>query len=63
MEEKLKQQKRNLAWSKYAVRINGWRFAGTIEPDGVTRAICAAYVSPIKECEVLLTQRTVTHTS
>lgn len=54
MEEKLIEQKRNTAWSKYAVRINGWRFAGAIEPDGITRAICAAYVQPVHECENLV---------
>lgn len=59
MDDKLKQQKRNLAWSKYAVRINGWRFAGAIEPDGVTRAICAAYVTPLKECEALTNNKSI----
>ncbi len=47
------------SWSKYAVRINGWRFAGAIEPEGVTRAICAAYVRPLKECEALTSTKTV----
>jgi len=54
MEEKLKQQTKNLAWSKYAVRINGWRFAGAIEPEGITRAICSAYLTPVKECDSLV---------
>jgi len=36
------------------VRINGWRFAGAIEPDGITRAICAAYVQPVPECDNLV---------
>merc|ERR1712085_217752 len=54
MDDKLKQQKNNLAWSKYAVRINGWRFAGSIEPDGITRAICSAYLTPVKECDSLV---------
>lgn len=51
MDDKLKAQKNNVAWSKYAVRINGWRFAGAIEPDGITRAICSAYVTPVPECD------------
>lgn len=54
LEEKLMWQKRNRAWSKYAVRINGWRFAGTIEPEGITRAICAAYIKPVPECDALV---------
>ncbi len=54
MEDKLKRQKENLAWSKYAVRLNGWRFAGAIEPEGITRAICSAYRTPVKECDYLV---------
>jgi len=58
MDEKLKAQTKNLAWSKYAVRLNGWRFAGAIEPEGITRAICSAYISPVKECDYLIKPHT-----
>ena len=57
--DKLKFEKRNTAWSKYAVRINGWRFNGAIEPDSITRAICTAYIKPVAECEQLVTQHNV----
>lgn len=50
-DEKLEEQRKNLAWSQYAVRINGWRYAGHVEADGVTRAICSAYTDPVAECE------------
>lgn len=49
-EEKLRQQRANTAWSPKALRINGWRYSGTLDADLVTRAICAGFVSQPPEC-------------
>lgn len=39
--DKLAKQREDTAWSPRALRINGWRYSGTLDPDLVTRAICA----------------------
>lgn len=53
VEEKLKKQRDNHAWSPHALRINGWRYTGALDADLVTRAICAGFVSRPDECESL----------
>lgn len=47
---KLKDQRENVAWSPQAVRVNGWRYSGPLEPDTVTRAVCSGFVIVPKEC-------------
>lgn len=50
---KLRQQRENTAWSPRALRINGWRFTGALDPDLVTRAICAGFVHQPPACKAL----------
>lgn len=53
-DEKLRQQRANTAWSPRALRINGWRYSGTLDADLVMRAICAGFVSQPPECSKLV---------
>jgi hypothetical protein len=48
--QKLDQHRSNRAWSPRAVRINGWRYAGPIEADTITRAICSGYIEKPAKC-------------
>merc|ERR1719188_2700661 len=51
----LMDQRQHPAWSPRALRINGWRYTGMLDPDLVTRAICSGFITVPKECtEVLL---------
>jgi hypothetical protein len=52
--EKLKAERENIAWSPHALRINGWRYSGTMDADLVTRAVCAGFVKQPKACEDLV---------
>lgn len=56
---KLKEQRRSVAWSPRALRINGWRYSGTMDADLVMRAVCAGYVEQPPECETLVEPRKV----
>jgi len=53
----LEEQARNPAWSPRAMRINGWRYSGVLDPDLVTRAICSGFIKRPAECEELLKPR------
>eukprot|EP00930_Biecheleria_cincta_P004028 TRINITY_DN104933_c0_g1_i1.p1 TRINITY_DN104933_c0_g1~~TRINITY_DN104933_c0_g1_i1.p1 ORF type:complete len:495 (+),score=73.25 TRINITY_DN104933_c0_g1_i1:32-1486(+) len=59
MEKKLKQERRNQAWSPRALRINGWRYSGMLNADLVTRAVCSGFVHQPSECETLIKPRDV----
>eukprot|EP00927_Polykrikos_kofoidii_P020694 TRINITY_DN1984_c0_g1_i3.p1 TRINITY_DN1984_c0_g1~~TRINITY_DN1984_c0_g1_i3.p1 ORF type:complete len:485 (+),score=101.38 TRINITY_DN1984_c0_g1_i3:74-1528(+) len=50
----LKQERTNHAWSPKALRINGWRYSGELEPMLVTRAICSAFVKQPSTCTSIL---------
>jgi len=52
--EKLRHERENIAWSPRALRINGWRYSGTLDADLVTRAICAGFVKQPDACGQLL---------
>lgn len=54
---KLESELVNKAWSPRALRVNGWRYSGTLEADLVTRAVCSGFVSQPEECKSLLTPR------
>merc|ERR1712046_487631 len=54
---KLQNEYNQGAWSPRAVRINGWRYTGMMEPDLVTRAICAGFTKTPDECSQLLAAR------
>ncbi|CAE7880296.1 BP80 [Symbiodinium sp. KB8] len=54
-EDKLAYQRENSAWSSDALRINGWRYSGTMDADLVTKAICAGFVSTPEPCTRLTT--------
>lgn len=53
-EEKLAQERENVAWSPRALRVNGWRYSGTLDADTVTRAICAGFVQQPQACAELV---------
>ncbi|CAK0874832.1 unnamed protein product [Prorocentrum cordatum] len=55
--DKLKDQRDHPAWSPRAVRINGWRYTGMLDPDLVTRAICSGFITAPDECDKLLNPR------
>jgi hypothetical protein len=46
----LKEQRTNHAWSSRALRVNGWRYSGTVDADLVTRAICSGFVRQPAAC-------------
>jgi len=52
-DQKLSEQRSQRAWSPRAVRINGWRYSGSIEADTVTRAMCAGFREQPHECQKL----------
>lgn len=47
----LKHETDNTAWSPFALRINGWRYAGHIDRDLVKKAICTGYISVPEACQ------------
>lgn len=51
---KLESELVNKAWSPRALRVNGWRYSGTLEADLVTRAVCSGFVTQPEECKNLL---------
>jgi hypothetical protein len=56
-DKKLQEQREHPAWSPRAVRINGWRYTGMLEPELVTRAICSGFIKAPQECSDLLAAR------
>lgn len=54
-EQFLDDQINNVAWSPQALRLNGWRYAGPLDPETVLKAVCSGYASAPKECDELLT--------
>merc|ERR1711953_116887 len=52
--EKLRKERQSTAWSPRALRINGYRFTGTLDSDLVTRAVCSGFTERPAECEQLL---------
>lgn len=50
----LDEQIKNVAWSPQALRLNGWRYSGPLDPEAVLKAICSGYASPPQECRDLL---------
>jgi hypothetical protein len=53
-DEKLRHERENIAWSPRALRINGWRYSGTLDADLVTRAVCAGFVKQPDACASLV---------
>merc|ERR1719291_479465 len=56
-EAKLMDQRQHPAWSPRALRINGWRYTGMLDPDLVTRAICSGFITVPPECNQLVLPR------
>eukprot|EP00747_Dinoflagellata_sp_TGD_P030978 gnl/TRDRNA2_/TRDRNA2_134988_c0_seq1.p1 gnl/TRDRNA2_/TRDRNA2_134988_c0~~gnl/TRDRNA2_/TRDRNA2_134988_c0_seq1.p1 ORF type:complete len:493 (+),score=110.27 gnl/TRDRNA2_/TRDRNA2_134988_c0_seq1:52-1479(+) len=56
-DDKLRSEKENIAWSPRALRINGWRYSGTLDSDLVTRALCAGFVKKPDACNNLVQPR------
>jgi len=53
-DKKLLEEREHLAWSPRALRINGWRYQGTLDADLVTRAVCAGFVKQPAACTDLV---------
>lgn len=49
-EEYLSEELQNVAWSPQALRLNGWRYSGPLDPETVLKAICSGYVRQPEEC-------------
>ncbi|CAK0887975.1 unnamed protein product, partial [Prorocentrum cordatum] len=47
-------QKREVAWSDQALRLNGWRYTGPLDPESVVKAICSSFDPSPHECTALL---------
>merc|ERR1712137_1249913 len=58
-EKKLHAERENKAWSPRALRINGWRYSGTLDAELVTRAICAGFVKKPDICQHIVTPANV----
>jgi len=54
MFDKLRHERENIAWSPRALRVNGWRYSGTMDADTVTRAICAGFVKQPDACAAMV---------
>lgn len=53
--ELLDEQLKNLAWSPQALRLNGWRYSGPLDPEMVLKAVCSGYTTHPAACEDLVT--------
>lgn len=42
------------AWSEEALRINGWRYQGALDPESVLKAVCSGYSVKPPACEELI---------
>ena len=49
----LQRQSTETAWGPTALRINGWRYAGTFSADPVVKAVCSSFVKPPPECATI----------
>jgi len=45
---------REVAWSDQALRLNGWRYTGPLDPESVVKAICSSFDPSPHECTALL---------
>jgi len=50
----LEEQIEQVAWSPQALRLNGWRYSGPLDPETVLKAVCSGYANPPTECDELL---------
>lgn len=53
-EEYLEESASEGAWSEEALRINGWRYQGALDPETVLKAVCSGFSSPLPACEELV---------
>ncbi|CAK0893259.1 unnamed protein product [Prorocentrum cordatum] len=51
--EELELQKSHTAWSPRALRINGWRYSGILDPELVATAVCAGFSKEPPECKLV----------
>lgn len=51
----LDEQIEKVAWSPQALRLNGWRYSGPLDPETVLKAVCSGYTTPPQECTSLMT--------
>lgn len=56
-EEKLMEQRSDVAWGPRALRINGWRYSGATNGANVAKAICAAFETQPAACRRLAAAR------
>lgn len=43
----------NVAWSPQALRLNGWRYTGALDPEAVLKTICSGFKVMPEECKFL----------
>lgn len=55
-DELLVDQIQEVAWSSLALRLNGWRYSGPLDPEMVLTAVCAGYNVRPHECDDLLSE-------
>lgn len=53
-EKFLEAEVRNTAWSAQALRLNGWRYSGPLDPEVVLKAVCHGFLQMPTECTDLL---------
>eukprot|EP00434_Breviolum_minutum_P027521 symbB.v1.2.024336.t1/scaffold2296.1/size83103/1 len=47
----LREQLQNVAWSSLALRLNGWRYSGPLDPQTVLKAVCGGYTTGTQPSE------------
>jgi hypothetical protein len=61
-EEYLRDEKHKRAWSPLALRINGWRYSGSLDYVTVEKAICTGYAEMPQDCkEIMEGKQTIIH--
>lgn len=55
--EYLKRERGHQAWSPRALRINGWRYSGVLDPELAVKAICSGFVEVPPACNKVIHER------
>jgi hypothetical protein len=54
LDEYLTHEVVDTAWSAEALRVNGWRYSGPLDPETVLKAICHGFIETPSQCVELL---------
>lgn len=58
--QRLEDEVESMAWSVTALRINGWRFSGSLSADLVLKAVCSGFPDQPSICEDILSPSSFT---